>query len=130
MKKCAQCGFHNPEDVHICLRCAATLERVCLNCGEKVPAENNFCGQCGSRMDEGVGVETSEGTTTQIDMQSRLLKSLRSQMPSNLLQKMAAASAEILGQRREVTAMCVDLATAEQAAKTISSEDLYLAIDE
>ena len=130
MKICSQCGFENPEDIHICLRCAATLERICSNCGAIIPLENNFCGKCGAKAEDTAKDSAVRESTMRIDMHERLLKSLRSQMPPNLMDKMAKASAEILGQRREVTSMCVDIASADKAVVTIGSEDLYLAIDE
>jgi predicted ATPase/class 3 adenylate cyclase len=64
------------------------------------------------------------------DVQNRLLNSLRAKMPVSLIQKMAQASTDILGQRREVTTLCVEIVTEEQDKDKVTSEELYLAYDE
>jgi predicted ATPase/class 3 adenylate cyclase len=131
MNACPFCGFQNPEDIHICLRCAATLNRNCPQCGANVPAGNRFCGQCGARVEETNPLKNKEtGAQGGENLQDRMLKDLRARMPASLATKMAQASTEMLGQRREVTVLFVDIANFTPASQILDSEDLYLATDE
>ena len=133
MKSCSQCGFQNPDDIHICLRCAATLTQICPKCGAEVAGEHKFCGQCGTRLDQPAGAADAPAAAASppgVDIQERLLKSLRARMPETLMKKITQASSEMMGQRREVTILCVDIANYRQVAQTIDSEELYLATDE
>lgn len=131
MNACPFCGFQNPEEVHICLRCASSLNRTCPQCSASVPAGNRFCGQCGARLEETNPLKGREAAAqSEGSLQDRMLKDLRSRMPASLTNKITQASTEMLGQRREVTVLFVDIANFSLASKHIDSEDLYLAVDE
>lgn len=131
MSICVQCGFQNPEDVHICLRCASLLRRQCPVCGGDVPAENRFCGHCGSRMPEPSLTKSSPAASgIASDPQEQMLLGIRQKMPSSLVTKITQAAAELSGQRREVTVLFVNVVNYLKAAQVLDSEDLYLATDE
>ena len=132
MKSCPQCGFQNPADIHICMRCAASLQQICSNCGTEVPKGNKFCGQCGAKIVE-LQAELPDSGESQPrpNIQEQLLKNLRDKMPSTLLNKITKAySQQLQGQRREVTILSVEIANMEAAAQELESEELYLAVDE
>lgn len=131
MNACPFCGFQNPEDIHICLRCASSLNRTCPQCGANVPSGNRFCGQCGARVVETNPLLAKDGAAQPGEnLQDRMLKDLRAKMPASLMTKITQASTEMLGQRREVTVLFVDIANFTLASQKIDSEDLYLAVDE
>jgi predicted ATPase/class 3 adenylate cyclase/uncharacterized protein HemY len=131
MNACPFCGFQNPEEIHICLRCASSLNRSCPQCGASIPAGNRFCGQCGARLEETNPLKVQEEPThPDGNLQDRMLKDLQARMPTTLSSKIARATNEMLGQRREVTVLFVDIANFSLASKSIDSEDLYLAVDE
>ncbi|MBA3531984.1 MAG: AAA family ATPase, partial [Ardenticatenales bacterium] len=50
MRYCSNCNFANPDDIVLCLNCAAALALVCPICGEEAPAGSKFCGSCGTRL--------------------------------------------------------------------------------
>lgn len=132
MNICPECGFQNPKDLHICLRCAASLQRFCPACGAEVTGNNKFCGQCGMRLEESLRVKalSEDKDRSRPNIHEQLLKNLRDSMPASLTQKINQYYTDQLhGQRREVTILCVDIANLEQASTQIDSEELFLAID-
>ena len=132
MNICPECGFQNPKDLYICLRCAASLQRLCPACGAEVTSNNKFCGQCGTRLEESLRVKAlpEDKDHSRPNIHEQLLKNLRDSMPASLTQKINQYYTDQLhGQRREVTILCVDIANLEQASTQIDSEGLFLAID-
>ncbi len=125
MRYCFACGHENPDDIDICLSCAASLGQNCQACGQTVPAGNRFCGQCGTRVPLN-GHEPSENGARQLET----LQSLRSTMPTSLARKIDTTWADILGERREVTVVFVDVNNFTAAAHDLDSEDTFLLIDE
>ncbi len=131
MNTCPNCNFQNPEEIHICLRCAASLNLRCANCGAELPANNRFCGQCGAAIQ--TKDRASNDTRPQVlasSQQTNLLAGLRTMMPANLATKIIQRSTEIVGQRREVTVVCVEITNYKQASQELDSERLYIAIGE
>jgi predicted ATPase/class 3 adenylate cyclase len=132
MKNCPECGFQNPIDLHICLRCAAILLQICQACGAEVSPNNKFCGQCGAQVKDSSRPETPKSSSIQnrLNVQEQLLRNLRAMIPSSLVQKITQSySNQLHGQRREVTILCVKIANLEEADDRIDSEGLFLAID-
>ena len=131
MNTCPSCNFQNPEEIRICLRCAASLNLHCVNCGAELPAGNLFCGQCGTPVEP----KASETVATQSEpltavTSSSLLAGLRAKMPANLATKITLRSTELVGQRKEVTVFIVEIANYKQALQALDSETTYLALDE
>ncbi len=132
MNDCPHCGFQNPDGIHICLRCASALKRTCPNCSAEVPFGNRFCGQCGARL-QPEGVEASAPASSPAsagNLQERMLKNLRANMPSSLANKFTQASKELYGQRREVTILFVAVADFATVSQKLDGETIYLAVDE
>jgi predicted ATPase/class 3 adenylate cyclase/Tfp pilus assembly protein PilF len=131
MNKCPFCGFHNPEEIHICLQCASAINQICHQCGGIVPMGNRFCGFCGSRLEE-----NSNQKTTEISRKSgennleRINNEIHARMPDNLATKISQASTKLPGQRREVTVLFARISDFNQVSKNLESESLYLALDE
>ena len=96
-----------------------------------MPSANRFCGQCGARLEKTTPLQAKESIAqTGENIQERMLKNLRAKMPASLMNKVTQASTEMLGQRREVTVLFVDITNFTLASQTIDTEDLYLAVDE
>jgi len=124
MRLCANCGHQNPDHVDFCLNCAATLGQHCPACGQPVPAGNKFCGQCGARLPEAAAPPPATSR------QSEVLQSLRAMMPAALAEKITATAPQIIGERREVTVVFVDVLNFTAAAHSLDSEEVYLFVDE
>ena len=46
--QCARCGTENPAENKYCGECGSSLAPACLQCGAANPAGKRFCGECGS----------------------------------------------------------------------------------
>jgi predicted nucleic acid-binding Zn ribbon protein len=46
--QCATCGTENPADNKYCGECGSSLAPACPHCGAANPAGKRFCGECGS----------------------------------------------------------------------------------
>jgi predicted ATPase/class 3 adenylate cyclase len=132
MNVCPHCGFQNPDGIHICLNCASSLKLKCQKCNAEVPFGNRFCGQCGAPV-EVINIapkEPSSASSSNINMQERMLRDLRTKMPSALVNKFIQGSKDLYGQRREVTVLDVEIANFLSISKELDSETIYLAVDE
>lgn len=116
---CTACGYQNSNGTQYCVRCAAALFSNCPNCDHQIPGGNKFCGQCGARLPE-----------CQSSHQGQLQQGLRAIMPTSLADKIKAAAVGILGERREVTVLFLDIANFTATAHTLDSEEVYLLTDE
>lgn len=131
MNTCPNCSFQNPEEIHICLRCAASLVLHCANCGAELPSGNRYCGQCGSQIHTKLtGKLTLPNKKALPDAQANVLMELRAKMPVSLANKISKRSSEMIGQRKEVTVAFIEIANYHQATQSLDSETLYLAVDE
>jgi predicted ATPase/class 3 adenylate cyclase len=132
MNDCPHCGFQNPEGIHICLNCASSLKLKCQKCNAEIPFGNRFCGQCGAPVEspEAAPREQSGSSSANMNMQERMLRDLRTKMPSAMVNKFIQGSRELYGQRREVTVLDVEIADFSSLSKKLDSETIYLAVDE
>ncbi len=132
MSLCPHCGFQNPDGIHICLNCASSLKQRCQKCNAEVPYGNRFCGQCGAPVDavDAVTGEQAPPSTSNADLQNRMLRDLRAKMPTSMMNKLLQGSQEVFGQRREVTVLDMEIANFLAISKELDSETIYLAIDE
>jgi predicted ATPase/class 3 adenylate cyclase len=132
MNVCPHCGFQNPDGIHICLNCASSLKLKCQKCNAEVPFGNRFCGQCGAPVEaiDAIPNESSTTSSSNINMQERMLRDLRTKMPSTLVNKFIQGSKDLYGQRREVTVLDVEIANFLSISKELDSETIYLAVDE
>ncbi len=132
MNDCPHCGFKNPDGIHICLNCASSLKIKCPKCNAEVPFGNRFCGQCGTAIEVaeiGSG-EPSPVNPSNMNMQERMLRDLRSKMPTSMVNKFAQGRRDLYGQRREVTVLDIEISNFAAISKEVDSETIYLAVDE
>jgi predicted ATPase/class 3 adenylate cyclase len=132
MNNCPHCGFKNPDGIHICLNCASSLKLKCQKCHTEVPFGNRFCGYCGAPINTANDSSPvqSPAASTDLDMQERMLRELRTKMPSAMANKFIQGSRELYGQRREVTVLDVEIVDFMAITRELDSETIYLAVDE
>ena len=132
MNDCPQCGFQNPDGIHICLNCASSLKLKCQKCNAEVPFGNRFCGQCGAPIvsTDISPRQQSSPSSSSMNMQERMLRDLRAKMPSSMVNRFIQGSKELYGQRREVTVLNVEIANFLSISKELDTETIYLAVDE
>jgi predicted ATPase/class 3 adenylate cyclase/Tfp pilus assembly protein PilF len=132
MNLCPQCGFQNPDGIHICLNCASSIKLKCQKCNADIPFGNRFCGQCGAPLEttDVVDHERSAPSPSNINLQDRMLRDLRAKMPSSMMNKLLQESKDLFGQRREVTVLQIEIANFRSISQELDSETIYLAIDE
>ncbi len=121
MRNCSICGHQNPEIVQSCIKCSAALTPTCPGCRQPVSVGDKFCRQCGVRLPE---------TERSVAPAPRQKLSLRALMPTSLADKIRAAAVEIVGERREVSVLFVDVVNFSATARALDSEELYLLTDE
>ncbi len=132
MNECPYCGFQNSDNTHICLNCASILKQKCRKCNSEVPFGNRFCGKCGAPVEaiDAAPREQSSPASSGMTMQERILRDMRTKMPSSMVNKFMQGSRELYGQRREVTVLIVEIANFLSISREIDSETAYLAVDE
>jgi predicted ATPase/class 3 adenylate cyclase len=101
----------------------ATLEPTCPACGHAVPAGSRFCNLCGTALPQGQLPEAA------LSHQEAVLQNLRALMPQPLVDKVNAVATEIVGERREVTVLFLDIVNFTVTAHVLDSEDIYLWTD-
>jgi len=47
--RCSKCQSDNRQGLKFCEECGAELRIECPNCNAKIPADKNFCGECGNK---------------------------------------------------------------------------------
>ena len=45
--KCSKCHFDNPEGINFCGECGSKIDNLCSKCNFSNPLQFKFCGQCG-----------------------------------------------------------------------------------
>jgi len=93
---CPTCQTENPPDARFCASCGSELSNRCANCQADLAPDARFCMYCGHPVRAGTSVDDA------------LLTRLASSTPEPLAQKVRAA-AEIVGERRVVTVLFVDV---------------------
>ena len=122
-RTCTTCGHRNPAATDDCLNCGAALDRACPVCRQRVPGGDRFCVQCGARLPD---TEQSEAA---LNRPYEVRQNLRALMPAALAQKISGASAEIMGERREVTVLVANV-TNFTTAFTLDNEESFNLMDE
>ena len=61
--RCEGCGASNAADNRYCGQCGSVLENTCPACGSAVPSGQPFCGQCGTRVGAAMPPQVAAPTT-------------------------------------------------------------------
>lgn len=119
---CHICSYQNPDTASICLNCNAALGINCPACGQAIPADTKFCGQCGARL--------SGSPLAPPGLPGAIQPALPSQVPTALAEKIKLASVKTFSERREVTVLFLDVVNFTAAAHRLDHEEVYHFIDE
>ena len=132
MSECPHCGFKNTDGIHICLNCASSLKQKCRKCGAEVPIGDRFCGKCGTPLEAGEAEAPAPPASTPapLNLQDHMLRNLRANMSTSVVNKFIQGSKELFGQRREVTVLVAEIASLASSSNEIDSETSYLAAEE
>jgi hypothetical protein len=87
--QCPPCQHENPADQKFCGECGSRLASVCPSCGASNPPPQKFCGECGARLgltDRAVKYGTPQSYT-----------------PRHLAEKILTSKAALEGERKQVT---------------------------
>jgi predicted ATPase/class 3 adenylate cyclase/uncharacterized protein HemY len=96
---------------------------TCPTCGHVVPMGSKFCNLCGTAMPD------ASVSPTVSRRQDEVLQNLRALMPTPLADKVSTAAGEVLGERREVTILFLDIADHTPFPHALDSEEVYLWTD-
>ena len=99
--KCPACGHDNPAGARFCNQCAAKIERTCPQCSKVNPPESKFCNQCGQAL--------TSPPESPLKKPLSEKRTLPSQPPQELTEKILAQRGRIEGEPRQVTVMFCDL---------------------
>ena len=120
---CVACGHINPDEARTCTRCQASLGPVCLACGLQVLPGDRFCSHCGAELSQRLS------SSDAVASKDRLLggPGLHARL---LVEQVGAASPTMVGERREVTVLALDIVGLAPTTQVLDSEDIYLLTDE
>jgi len=105
---CRACGHGNPEDARFCGGCGARLELVCAACQAANPAGNRFCHRCGGPL---AAVEPYGPP--------------RAYTPKHLADKILTAGSALVGERKQVTVLFVDVSGFTSLSERLDPEDVH-----
>jgi class 3 adenylate cyclase len=116
--KCRHCGFENPEGAKFCQNCGQPQERLCPNCGTANSVQAKFCLNCGNRL---VADAATSASALNPSSEARLAR-LAAAAPPQLARKMKSA-AQVIGERRIVTALFADVVGSTSLTSQMDAED-------
>ncbi|MCP4542219.1 MAG: tetratricopeptide repeat protein [Chloroflexi bacterium] len=99
------------------------LKPSCPSCGHQAVPGSKFCSQCGTRLPK------DPLPPAALSRKAATMQNLRALMPEPLAEKVSAAAIEIVGERREVTVLFLDIVNFTATAHILDSEDVYLWTD-
>jgi class 3 adenylate cyclase len=94
--RCDRCRFDNRDGVRFCEECGTKLEQECPGCGQAVPPDRKFCGNCGQAL-------TTEPAS------SSKFASPQAYTPKHLAEKILTSKSALEGERKQVTVLFADL---------------------
>jgi class 3 adenylate cyclase/tetratricopeptide (TPR) repeat protein len=109
--KCARCQQENPPQAKFCLECATPLSLRCVNCGTELPAGAKFCFECATP----VGAPGA----------APRFASPESYTPKHLAEKILTSKAALVGERKQVTVLFVDVSGFTSLSERLDPEDVH-----
>ena len=120
--RCPACGHENPADANFCNACAAKIERTCPQCNKVNPPESKFCNACGQAL--------TSPPESPLKKPLSGKRTLPSQPPQELTEKILAQRGRIEGERRQVTVMFCDLEGSTALTEKLGDEKAFALIGE
>lgn len=124
MHRCPTCGQSDCDNLNICPNCGIQLRQRCSACGEQVPNRETCCTKCGA------GLEKDHVSSATSPAQYDAMQNLRTLMPAALSEQMNTVAAQMTGERREVSIVCVDVTKVSRIPYTLDTETTFIWIDE
>ena len=118
MQICNRCGHENPDKTRYCLRCAATITTI-------LPALSPF--PIRGEPDVHTLWEADVRARRRHKRQAKSASGLSALMPPTLAEKIRAATAKAMGQRREVTVVVLGISRPLVADRSPDEENGFLA---
>jgi class 3 adenylate cyclase/tetratricopeptide (TPR) repeat protein len=122
--ECINCHFENPAEMQFCGKCGAKLEKRCPQCQFSNPPQFAFCGKCGHQFGD-----ASPSSPQDIPFDEKLTK-IQKYLPQGLTEKILSQRDRIEGERKQVTVMFCDLEQYTVLAGMLGSEKTYQLMDE
>ena len=108
---CASCGAENREGRKFCVQCGAKLALKCPKCGNPYESGESFCGECGNALASPAATASASKFS---DAQVRVA---------------AAASENLEGERKTVTALFADIKGSTELEQDLDPEEARAIID-
>lgn len=105
---CTVCHYVNSPDARFCVICGSPLKPKCPNCGGSVEDDQNFCGNCGN------------------ELSTKILRrdvSPASYTPAHLIKRILAERHLLVGERKLVTVLFVDIVDSTASIEGADPED-------
>jgi class 3 adenylate cyclase/tetratricopeptide (TPR) repeat protein len=115
-QNCPSCGRENPADNAFCGGCGSGLERACGSCGHANPADHAFCGRCGQSLDAAPAPEPPS-------------QEPRSYTPSHLAERILTSRSALEGERKHVTVLFVDTVASTAMGRSADPELMHGIMD-
>lgn len=115
--KCPKCQFDNREGVKFCEECGANFEFECPACKASVPLGRKFCGECGHQLGEPL-------VRPSVDYDKP-----HSYTPRHLVDKILTNRSAVVGERKLVTVLFVDVANYTAMAENLDPEIVHQIMD-
>jgi class 3 adenylate cyclase len=114
---CPRCQTQNPENARFCLNCGLALARHCSNCQTELLPGARFCMACGQPVLEQTPVDADRLTKLTASAPGELRKKIRKSSQKNAIPGPGA-----LGEKRNVTALIVDVVGSTKLADKLDLE--------
>jgi len=120
---CPKCQFENPANQKFCGECGSKLDKVCPNCGGVNPSKYKFCGECGHDL-----ALSLTPTQKEVSFDEKLDK-IQRYLPKGLSEKILAQRNKIEGEHKQVTVMFCDMENYSRLSERLGIEEAYEIMD-
>jgi class 3 adenylate cyclase len=121
--KCPACRHDNPAENAFCGRCGTKLVRRCAACRRENPPDHAFCGGCGARL-----AGTAPGAAAPAPPR-RAGAAPATYTPKHLAEKILGARAALEGERKRVTVLFADVKGSMELAEQLDPEEWHRILD-
>src|SRR5436309_1844359 len=113
--QCRQCGHEVPADAQFCPECGARLAITCPECGTDNGSAYKFCKNCGRAL----------GLVPAAEKDPARFASPQSYTPRHLAEKILTSKNAMEGERKQVTVLFCDIANSTELAQRLGAEPMH-----
>ncbi len=113
--QCLQCHREVPADAQFCPECGARLAVTCPECGTDNSRAHKFCKQCGRSL----------AAAAATDKDPARFASPQSYTPRHLAEKILTSKSALEGERKQVTVLFCDIASSTALAERLGAETMH-----